>query len=274
MPARIRSVRACCAVASTSREPPARTSAAAPKPAIAATGSSPARRARSWSPPSSSGRSRRPAAHEERADARRTAELVGRHGEQVEAQLVEGDGDLPCGLRGVDVQEHATLAARIGDLGDGLQRGDLVVAPLEVHERGVGSDRVRGARRGRPARARRRRPRSPSPRASAERRTAECSTAARTWCSPRSAPPQQAAAIASVAPLVKTTERGRRRAARPPARARSPPRRAPPGPPRGCARDRRPARRGARPSRPPPRAAAATSTRGRGSAGPSTTAGR
>ena len=39
----------------------------------------------------------------------------------------------------------------------GWTRADLVVAPLHVHERGVGADGGRAARRGRPARGRRRR---------------------------------------------------------------------------------------------------------------------
>ena len=81
--------------------------AAAPKPAMAATGSSPARRARSWSPPTSSGRSAQAAPHEQRADAGRAAELVGGHGQQVGAELVEGDGVVAGGLGGVDVDEHA-----------------------------------------------------------------------------------------------------------------------------------------------------------------------
>ena len=46
--------------------------------------------------------------------------------------------------------------------------------------------------------------------ASEARRTAECSTAGTTTCPPaRSTAPQTAAAMASVAPLVNTTERGR-----------------------------------------------------------------
>ena len=48
---------------------------------------------------------------------------------------------MPGGLRGVDVDEHAALAA-LRDHGlHRLQRADLVVAPLHVHERGVGPDR-------------------------------------------------------------------------------------------------------------------------------------
>ena len=39
-------------------------------------------------------------------------------------------------LGGVDVDQHATLAAGIDDLGDGLHRADLVVRPLHVDQRG------------------------------------------------------------------------------------------------------------------------------------------
>ncbi len=41
----------------------------------------------------------------------------------------------------VDVHQHPAVAAQLRHLDDRLQRADLVVAPLQVHERGVGPDR-------------------------------------------------------------------------------------------------------------------------------------
>ncbi len=70
---------------------PVTDSHAAPHPTMAGTFSKPARRARSWSPPTSRGRSRRPRAHEQRADAGRPAHLVGAHRQQVGAEVVEVD---------------------------------------------------------------------------------------------------------------------------------------------------------------------------------------
>ena len=84
---------------------------------------------------------------------------------------------------------------------------------------------------------------------------------------PRSAAPQQAAAMASVAPLVNTTDRGRApRSAATCSRAVLDGAPAPPCPRRGSGRGRRPAVEPRAPSRRGPRAAAARSTRGRGSA--------
>ena len=51
-------------------------------------------------------------------------------------------GHVADGLGGVDVHQHAALAAGGDHLGHGLQGADLVVAPLEVHQRGVGADGV------------------------------------------------------------------------------------------------------------------------------------
>src|SRR5205823_4191393 len=53
--------------------------------------------------------------------------------------LVERDRDVTGGHGGVDVNEHAPLVARPHDLGDGLECADFVVAPLQVHEGGVGT---------------------------------------------------------------------------------------------------------------------------------------
>ena len=127
-------------------------------------------------------------------------------------ERVEVDRHVARGLGRVDVHEHARRAAGRDDLGDRLQRADLVVAPLQVHERRVaradGGEDVVGRRRGRAGRS----PTDGDRRANAAEasRTAECSTAGTTTCPPaRSAAPHTAAAMASVAPLVNTTSRGR-----------------------------------------------------------------
>ena len=61
---------------------------------------------------------------------------MARQRQQVGPEGGEVDRDTSDGLRRVDVHEHATVAAPLDDLGDGLQRADLVVAPLDVDDRG------------------------------------------------------------------------------------------------------------------------------------------
>ena len=86
-------------------------------------------------------RQAQPPPHQQRTDARRPAHLVSADAHQVGAERSEVDGKVPGGLRGVDVDQHAALAA-LRDHGlHRLQRADLVVAPLNVHQRGVGPDR-------------------------------------------------------------------------------------------------------------------------------------
>ena len=76
-------------------------------------------------------------AHEESAHAGGPTELVGGHGQQIGAELVEGDGIVPGAGGGVDVHEHPPLAARGHDRRDGLAGAHLVVPPLDVDEAGV-----------------------------------------------------------------------------------------------------------------------------------------
>jgi hypothetical protein len=100
-------------------------------------------------------------------------------------ELGEVDRDTADRLRGVDVHEHPTVAARLDDLAHRLQRADLVVAPLQVHQRGRPVDRgeqlvgIDPTERSTPTGAH-------GPR-SAHSRTAECSTArrARSGCRAR-----------------------------------------------------------------------------------------
>ena len=183
--------------------------AAAPKPAMAGRFSMPARRARSWSPPRSSGSMPQAPPDQQRADARRAAELVGADRQQVGPEGPEVDRHPAGGLGRVDVHEHAPLAAGRHHLGDRLDGAHLVVAPLEVDERGVGRRSRRAARRVDPAdlvhpdggdRARRGPPTRGPPSARPPAPPAR---------SPRSATPRQPVAIDSVAPLVNTTSRGR-----------------------------------------------------------------
>ena len=65
----------------------------------------------------------------------RPAELVGADRHEVGAQLVEGDRHVAGGGGGVDVHEHAGVVGSGHYLPHRLQRGDLVVAPLAVHQR-------------------------------------------------------------------------------------------------------------------------------------------
>ena len=120
----------------------AASSAAAPQPTMAGTFSNPARRARSWSPPTSSGSRRSP---------RRTSSAPTPGGPPILCALTlrrsapsgpEVDRHVAGGLRGVDVDEHAPRTAGLHDLGHGLGGAHLVVAPLDVDERGVRPDRV------------------------------------------------------------------------------------------------------------------------------------
>ncbi len=67
------------------------------------------------------------------------------HRQQVGAQVSEPHVLPPDGLGGVDVHEHAALAEDGDRFGDRLPGADLVVAPLQVDERGVvahGSEQV------------------------------------------------------------------------------------------------------------------------------------
>ena len=136
---------------------------AAPKPTMAGTFSRPARRARSWSPPTSSGRSRSPRRTSSAPTPGGPAELVGADRQQVGAEVAEVDRHVPGGLGGVDVHEHAPLAAR---------RPRPRRPAAACRPRGCPTARARARcpagsrrapRRGRPARGRRRRRRVTSP---------------------------------------------------------------------------------------------------------------
>ena len=146
---------------------------------------------------------------EQGAGPRGPAELVAADRQQVGAEAPEVDRHPPDGLRRIDVHEHASVAAGRHHLGDRLDRAHLVVAPLQVDEGRVRTDRGEERTSGRPARASSTPIVATAPARAADSRTAECSIAGTTCCAPRSPTPRQAVAIDSVAPLVKTTSRDR-----------------------------------------------------------------
>ena len=178
------------AAASAAIAGPARVSAAAPKPTMAGTFSMPARRARSCSPPTSSGRSRSPR-RTSSAPARRAGRpSCGRYRQQVGAQPVEVDRHVAGGGGRVDVHQHAQLTAPRPPprppAGRCPPRGWPTGRARARSRRTDGGGHLVGVD---PARAGRRPPRSRRERADASR-TAECSTAGTTTCdAPLSARP-------------------------------------------------------------------------------------
>ena len=118
----------------------ARSSAvAAPKPTIAGMFSTRAPRPFLVAPDEQR-REAQSAPYQQRARARRPAQLVRAHRQEVGAERVEGDGHVTGRLRGVDMHQHAEFTARRYHFDDGLQRADFVIGPLHVHERGVGAN--------------------------------------------------------------------------------------------------------------------------------------
>ena len=84
----------------------------------------------------------KPAPHEERAHPGRASHLVCAHRQQIDAEVVERHRHVPGGLRGVDVEEDTSFVAHVHDLRYGLHCADLVVAPLQVDQRGASGDRL------------------------------------------------------------------------------------------------------------------------------------
>lgn len=79
-----------------------------------------------------------PPANVERADALGGIDLVARDGEKIDPELIiDLRRDLADGLGGVGVQEHAALAGDLRDLGDRLDRADLVVRVHDADQTGV-----------------------------------------------------------------------------------------------------------------------------------------
>ena len=80
------------------------------------------------------------AAHDERADALRRADLVAGERERVDAELVERERQPAGRLHGVGVDERARRVGDRGELGDRLHGADLVVGVL--HRTSVVSGRM------------------------------------------------------------------------------------------------------------------------------------
>ena len=96
----------------------------------AATFSVPGRRPRSCEPPCNSGSIERAAADEHRADALRRADLVARDRQEVERRSLRASiVDLAERLHGVGVEQRAGALGAPRELGDRLDRADLVVDP-------------------------------------------------------------------------------------------------------------------------------------------------
>ena len=215
---------------------------AAPKPTMAGTFSMPARRARSWSPPTQQRVEAQAPAHEQRADARRPAELVGADRQQVGAERRRSrSGTWPAAWAASTCTSTPRSRQAATTSATGWRGADLVVAPLHVDERGVGAR----WRRARASASTRPEPSTPTTVTSpcalgADARTAECSTAGTTWCAPRSAraPARGGDRLGGPAGEHDLAGPGAERARRP---ARGPPRPRParPCPRRGCGPGRR-----------------------------------
>ena len=177
----------------------------------------PLRRSRSWPPPSMQRRELDALAHDEHADALRPAELVGADRDEVGAARTprrRRATRTPAPRRCAAPRRGACSAHELGDLGERLDRADLVVDEHHRHDRRRASSSaaasasrsidavgVDAPRRGRPA-------------CSTGSSTAWCSMAEHTATPPRAAgTPSTARLSASVPPPVNTTSPGRRRAA-------------------------------------------------------------
>ena len=77
------------------------------------------------------------ARQQQRADSERTAELVSGHGQSVQTARSEVDRQRTDGLDGVGVNRDAVRTRDLGELGDRLNRTDLVVRPHDTDERDV-----------------------------------------------------------------------------------------------------------------------------------------
>jgi hypothetical protein len=82
------------------------------------------------------------APHVQRADALGAVGLVRGQAHQVDRQRLQVDGDLAGGLRRVDVEDDAALAAHRADGRDVLDHADLVVDEHHRDQDGVGAHRA------------------------------------------------------------------------------------------------------------------------------------
>ena len=94
--------------------------------------------------------------HVERTDAFGRVHLVPDDRQQVDAQIVDARRHLPDRLGRVGVERHAVAPRDLGDLGDRLERADLVVGVHDRDQHGPRLDRSRDVARVDEARRRRR----------------------------------------------------------------------------------------------------------------------
>ena len=79
-----------------------------------------------------------PRANQQGADALGAVALVAAEAEEVDAQLLHGQGGVAGGLGGVAVEQHAPLAAELGDRGQGRQHADLVIGGHGAEQQHIG----------------------------------------------------------------------------------------------------------------------------------------
>ena len=90
----------------------------------------PLRRPRSWPPPSNSGAQpdrRIAAAHVQHADPFGGIDFVSRKAQKIDRAGLRRQRHFADGLRGVGVKDDASLVAKLADLGDRIERPDLVI---------------------------------------------------------------------------------------------------------------------------------------------------
>lgn len=73
----------------------------------------------------------------ERAGRHRAADLVGRYGHGVDAQLGDIERNMQVALDGIGVEQGAGSVSSGGQLADGLHHAGLVVGDHNAHERHV-----------------------------------------------------------------------------------------------------------------------------------------
>ena len=79
----------------------------------------------------------------EGADPLGAVKLVRREAEQIHVEITHGERHMPEGLDGIGVKTDAALTGDLPDLGDGLQRADLIVGVHDAHEDRPARDRLR-----------------------------------------------------------------------------------------------------------------------------------
>ena len=81
------------------------------------------------------------AANVQGADALGAIDLVGREAKEVRAELIHVERNFPSCLGRVGVKQHPAVLADAADLGNRLERADLVVGSHHAHEDGALGER-------------------------------------------------------------------------------------------------------------------------------------